>query len=73
MLNYKNFLNENKVMTIIDLSKMIVRMGLDEDAILLMLQEAYKKTGDEGVVKTFKDITGVKIEALRKGVYVFKY
>ena len=73
MLNYKNFLNEsNDIMTIIDLSKMIGKLGGDNEAILKILQTEYKNKGDEGVVSMFKEMSGVKIESLRKGAYIFK-
>lgn len=60
-------------MNIIDLSKMISRLGIDSESILKILQEEYKKCGDECVIETFKELTGLDIESLSRGHYVFKY
>jgi hypothetical protein len=61
------------VMNIIDLSKIISRMGMDEDIILEILQKAFQKNGDEGIINIYKGMTGTDIEPLSKGRYVFKY
>lgn len=67
----KQFLNEN-VMNIIELSNMTNRMGLDNTVILKMLKNELKLNGDAGVIKMYKDMTGVNIEALGEGRYIFK-
>ena len=69
--NKKEFLNEHG-MNIIELSNMTNRMGLDNNAILKILQDEFKNNGDEGLIKAYKEITGVNIEALDKGRYIFK-
>lgn len=61
----------NNVMTIIDLAKTIAKIGVDSDSILLILQDKYKKYGDKGVINTVKEMTGVKVIALRNGAYIF--
>lgn len=61
----------NNVMTIIDLSKTIAKIGVDSDSILLILQDKYQKYGDEGVVNAVKEMTGIKIKALKQGAYIF--
>ena len=65
------FLNES-VMNIIELANMTNRMGLDNEAVLTMLRNEFKSNGDEGVIDMYKSITGVNIEALGKGRYIFK-
>jgi hypothetical protein len=67
----KQFLNEN-VMNIIELSNMTNRMGLDNTVILKMLKNELILNGDAGVIKMYKDMTGVNIEALGDGRYIFK-
>ena len=67
----KQFLNEN-VMNIIELSNMTNRMGLDNTVILKMLKNEFILNGDAGVIKMYKDMTGVNIEALGDGRYIFK-
>ena len=67
----KEFLNET-IMNIIELSNLSTTLGLEADVILKMLQDEFRNNGDEGVIKTYKEITGVPIEALGKGRYIFK-
>ena len=74
MKNIKNkteFLNEI-ILNIIELANMTNRMGLDNESVLIMLRNEFKSRGDEGVIDMYKGITGVNIEALGKGRYVFK-
>lgn len=69
---FKEFsLNEN-IMNIIELANLTNKMDLDNEVILIMLRNEFKARGDEGVIKMYKEITGVNIEALGKGRYVFK-
>ena len=75
--NKKAFLNENKeIMSIIDLSNMVARLGFDstsKEHLLNMLQYEFKLYGDEGIVKIFKEMTGgIEIEPLSRGKYIFK-
>jgi hypothetical protein len=65
------FLNET-VMNIIELANLTNRMGLENDVVLKMLRDEFKRIGDEGVIAMYKSITGVNIEALGKGRYIFK-
>ena len=73
----KELLNESVInestMNIIDISKVISRMGMDEDVVLEWLQQAFRKNGDQGVIDVYKGMTGIEIEALSKGRYVFKH
>jgi len=69
--NKKEFLTEH-IMNIIELANMTNRMGLENDTILKMLRDEFKNKGDEGVIDMYKGITGVNIEALGKGRYIFK-
>jgi hypothetical protein len=70
-IKFEDFsLNEN-IMNIIELANMTNRMELDNNVILKMLQTEFKKRGDDGVIKMYKGITGVNIEALGKGRYIF--
>jgi hypothetical protein len=60
-------------MNIIDISKIISRLGMDEDIVLEWLQQAFRRNGDQGVIDVYKGMTGIEIEALSKGRYVFKH
>lgn len=71
--NYNEYLLNENIMNIIELSKMLSRMGIDKDAVLNILQKEYKSGGDDAVISIFKEMSGIEIEALRKGAYVFKY
>jgi hypothetical protein len=68
---FKDFTNE-LVMNIIELANMTDKMELNNNIILKMLQDEFKKNGDSGVIKIYKEITGVNIEALGDGNYIFK-
>ena len=65
------FINET-VINIIELANLTNRMGLENDVILKLLQDEFKQRGDEGIIDIYKQITGVNIEALGKGRYIFK-
>lgn len=50
------------------------RMGHDKQTVDIytkMLWDAYKRGGDDAVVDMYTQISGVQIEALRNGRYVF--
>jgi hypothetical protein len=69
-----NILDENQsVMGIPELAEMASRLGVDHSAILSILQDQFRKRGDEGIVEMFKEMTGVAIETIRHGKYVFSY
>lgn len=69
-----NILDENqKIMGIAELAEMVSRMGLDYDVILEILQDEFRKHGDEGVIEMFNGMTDVQIDNISRGKYVFKY
>lgn len=62
------------IYTIPQLAELLERYNYDEagiEAIQEMLMDEYRKKGDQGVVDMYANITGVEIEALRNGRYVF--
>lgn len=54
------------------LAEILSRTGYDELILLEMLKELYRNGGDEEIIKTFKKSTGIDIENVAKGRYVFK-
>lgn len=65
---------EQDVYTIPELSKLLSRQGHDPYAIEILqrhLFDKFKEEGDQGVINTYGEITGVEIQALRNGRYVF--
>jgi len=67
-------ININKsVMNINDLSEMTSRLGVEKEDMIELIQRAFRNDGDNGVIEIFKEITGIEIEALSRGRYVFKY
>ena len=62
--------DHGQIMSIIDLSHVVSRLGMDQDVILVLLHRAYRHSGDEGVVEMFKEMTGLTISAIRRGRYV---
>lgn len=70
---YDQYLLNENVMSIKDLSDMSARLGVDHEGITELIQRAFRNNGDEGVIEVFKEITGLDIEALSRGRYVFKY
>jgi len=79
-MNLKNIKGRKKIsesgkstMGIQQLSKFVIESqpNLEHSIILEMLQRAFKLKGDDGVIERFKGITGVELEALSKGKYVW--
>ena len=61
------------MMNITDLARVSANMcELDEDIVREILHNAFRRSGDQGVIELFKGITGVDIEDLGKGRYIFK-
>ena len=54
-----------------DLADTLVSQGYDKDVLIKLFQNYYQKQGDAGVIRAYEDLTGVQIEALRNGRYVF--
>ena len=80
MISYKpdgyqhNILDESQnIMGIQDLAEMVSRLGVDFEIALEILQDQFRKRGDEGIVEIFQEMTGVAIEPIRRGKYVFSY
>jgi hypothetical protein len=62
------------IMSIRDLAKIIADRGYGDEAIDIfhkILIRLYKHSGDEGVIKYFTDATGVGIEQISRGRYIF--
>lgn len=68
--------SSESIMSIKDLSEMVGRMGFDHlgiKAIFEILLDAYRRNGDDGVIDMFKEMTGIDIEAISRGKYIFVY
>lgn len=70
----KELFENLQIYTIPQLAQMLSRMGFPEKNLQIfqkMLLDAYKQGGDDAVVNMYQEISGVQIEALRNGRYVF--
>ena len=71
----KKLFENLEVYTIPELAALMgSRMKHDANTVQIytkMLWDAYKRGGDQAVVKMYTEIAGVEIEALRNGRYVF--
>jgi len=66
----------NRIMSLKDLSNIVIRMGFDEMSIetfFYLFRVAYHNKGDDGVIELYKNITGHTIEPISKGKYVYSY
>lgn len=64
------------IMSIKDLSEMVGRMGFDHlgiETIFEILLDAYRRSGDDGVIDMFKEMTDIYIEPISRGKYIFVY
>ena len=62
------------IMSMRDLAEKISRMGFGEESIGIfheILIRKYRHHGDEGVVDYFQNATGVSIEPISRGKYIF--
>lgn len=51
------------------------RMGFEQqsiDTLFNILLEAFKSNGDQGVIETYTKMTGVEIDYISKGRYMFQ-
>ena len=62
--------NHGMIMSIFDLAEVASRTGNDREAFLIMLRDAYRHSGDHGVIEIFGEMTGHAIEAIRHGHYI---
>lgn len=63
---------EQEVYNIEGLAEVLSRTGFDETVLVDVLKELYRQGGDDAIIKTFKQSTGIDIEDVGKGRYVFK-
>ena len=65
---------EQQTYNISQLADVLKRMGFDEQIIYVLrdaLIKAFRYGGDDEVIKIFKEITDVDIQALSRGKYMF--
>lgn len=63
------------VYTIPELAASLEPMGYDEkgqEVINTILQNEYQTSGDQGVIDMFTKLSGVEIDSLSRGRYMFK-
>ena len=63
------------IFTINDLAGILKRMGYEGSSIEILnnlLITAFKDDGDNGVINAYKQISGVEIESVSRGRYMFK-
>ena len=69
----KRLFEQNKY-SIPELGKFLSRMGHDnenQDILTSILINAFKHGGDDAVIETYAEISGVEIEAISNGRYIF--
>jgi len=77
ILNFDNYINEHfynsKIMNLADLAKAIANSnpGWDIHVVYEMLTKTFKFHGDDGVMTMFKEATGITIEPIIKGRYIY--
>lgn len=57
-----------------DLAKLMERQGFDPEGQKILqdiLMDAYRSDGDQGVIDKYAEISGVEIQAISRGRYVF--
>jgi hypothetical protein len=65
--------SEYGIMYITDLARVAAKTKeLEESIVKEILSNAFRRSGNQGVIDLFKGITGVDIEDLGNGRYVFK-
>jgi len=65
---------EQRMYSIPELADILKRQGHGEENILYlrdMLLKAYRQGGDPAVIEMYAKMSGVEIEAIRKGRYMF--
>jgi hypothetical protein len=62
---------QNKIYSLQDLSQLMGNMGVDANIALKMLSDKFRKEGDEGVMKMFKEMSGVEVFQASRGKYSF--
>lgn len=66
--------HNSDILSIRDLAKIIADRGYGDEAIDIfhkILLKHYKRFGDDGVIEYFTNATGVGIEQISKGHYIF--
>jgi hypothetical protein len=64
---------ETELMGLPELAEYLSRTGNDFNVMLDILKQEYYNGGDEAVKEVFKSGTGINIDTIGKGKYVFKY
>jgi len=65
---------EQQMYGIPELVNILKKQGYDEENILILkdiLLKAYRQGGDPAVIEKYAEMSGVEIEAIRKGRYMF--
>lgn len=65
---------EGRIYGIPELAQIMGRLEFDKEQqghLASMLRNAFRRNGDQGVVDLYGEMSGVEIEAISKGKYVF--
>lgn len=71
---FEEYIEEGEIYSINQLQDMFKRMGFDEKGsaeLKTLMSREFKKSGDEGVVDFFEEVTGHKLYPISKGKYSF--
>ena len=72
LLSESSLSGSHEVYNLIELAEVLSRTGWDEESLLMALQDVFRGGGDEGVINLVSSGTGIDIEAVSKGHYVFR-
>lgn len=74
-LSTNSDLNEGQIYDIRGLTGLMARMGYDDkqsqDALFNILKTAYQNRGNQGVIDTFKDMSGTEVSTISNGRFTF--
>ena len=68
-----NLLYHGAIMNIPTIANIISRMGWEYEIILPLVTRVYTNKGDTGVMILFYEMTGIRIDNIRRGKYIMNY
>jgi len=62
---------QTKIYNLQELAELMGNMGVDANIALKMLSDKFRNAGDAGVMKMYKEMSGIEIFQVSKGKYCF--
>ncbi len=65
----------SEILTIHQLAELLSRLGpaFEYDTMVNILKDIFREGGDDAIIKSFKDSTGIDLDVFKTGQYVLKY